>query len=61
MLAQVDARLGEKELALKEARHAVDLMPVTRDAYDGFSFSKASRKFTPGRARKIRRSKFCRS
>lgn len=35
VLAQVDAGLGDKELALKEARHAVDLMPVTRDAYDG--------------------------
>lgn len=35
VLAQVDARLGNKELALTEAHHAVDLMPVTRDAYDG--------------------------
>jgi TolB-like protein/Tfp pilus assembly protein PilF len=35
VLAQVDAGLGAKELALKEARHAVDLMPVSRDAYDG--------------------------
>ena len=35
VLAQVDAGLGEKELALREARHAVDLMPVSRDAYDG--------------------------
>jgi TolB-like protein len=35
VLAQVDAGLGAKELALQEARHAVDLMPVSRDAYDG--------------------------
>jgi TolB-like protein len=35
VLAQVDAGLGAKELALEEARHAVDLMPVSRDAYDG--------------------------
>ena len=35
VLAQVDAGLGDKELAITEARHAVDLMPVARDAYDG--------------------------
>ena len=35
VLAQVDASLGEKELAIKEAQHAVDLMPITKDIYDG--------------------------
>ncbi len=35
VLAQVDAGLGEKERALSEARRAVELMPVSRDAYDG--------------------------
>ncbi len=35
VLAQVDAGLGAKELAIKEAQHAVDLMPVSRDVYDG--------------------------
>ncbi len=35
MLAQVDAGLGGKELALQEAQHAVDLMPMSRDVYDG--------------------------
>lgn len=35
VLAQVDAGLGEKARALEEARHAVELMPVSRDAYDG--------------------------
>jgi len=35
VLAQVDAGLGNKELAINEARHAVDLMPISRDAYDG--------------------------
>ena len=35
VLAQVDAGLGDKELAIKEAQHAVDLMPVSRDVYDG--------------------------
>jgi len=35
VLAQVDARLGEKELALHEAQHAVDLMPISKDVYDG--------------------------
>ncbi len=34
-LAQVDAGLGKKELAIEEARRAVELMPVSRDAYDG--------------------------
>ena len=35
VLAEVDAGLGEKERATEEARHAAELMPVTRDAYDG--------------------------
>ena len=35
VLAQVDAGLGHKELALREAQHAVELMPVSKDAYDG--------------------------
>ncbi len=35
VLAQVDAGLGQKELAIREAQRAVGLMPVTRDAYDG--------------------------
>jgi TolB-like protein len=35
VLAQVDAGLGQKERAIAEGRHAVDLMPLSRDAYDG--------------------------
>src|SRR5262249_19328549 len=35
VLAQVDANLGRKELAIQEAQHAVDLMPVSKDIYDG--------------------------
>jgi TolB-like protein/Tfp pilus assembly protein PilF len=35
VLAQVDAGLGQKELAIQEAKHAVDLMPVSKDIYDG--------------------------
>lgn len=35
VLAQTDAGLGDKALALREAQHAVDLMPISRDAYDG--------------------------
>jgi TolB-like protein/Tfp pilus assembly protein PilF len=35
VLAQVDAGLGRKELATQEAQHAVDLMPVSKDVYDG--------------------------
>jgi TolB-like protein/Tfp pilus assembly protein PilF len=35
VLAQVDAGLGDKELAIQEAQHAVDLMPLSKDIYDG--------------------------
>ncbi|MFL6590690.1 MAG: FlgO family outer membrane protein, partial [Chthoniobacterales bacterium] len=35
VLAQVDASLGEKDLALQEAQHAIDLMPISKDVYDG--------------------------
>jgi TolB-like protein/Tfp pilus assembly protein PilF len=35
VLAQVDAGLSHKELAIQEARHAVDLMPISKDVYDG--------------------------
>ncbi len=35
VVAQVDANLGKKEQALHEAERAVELMPVSRDAYDG--------------------------
>ena len=35
VLAQVDAGLGDKEKALQEGRRAVELIPVSKDAYDG--------------------------
>jgi len=35
VLAQVDAGLGDKELAVREAQHAIDLMPISKDIYDG--------------------------
>ncbi|MGH7939219.1 MAG: tetratricopeptide repeat protein, partial [Bryobacteraceae bacterium] len=35
VLAQVDAGLGRKEEAIGEGRRAVELMPLSRDAYDG--------------------------
>lgn len=35
VLAQVDAGLGNKDLAIQEAQHAIDLMPVSKDIYDG--------------------------
>ena len=35
VLAQVDAGLGQKDLAIREAQHAIDLMPVSEDIYDG--------------------------
>ena len=34
VLAQVDANLGQKELAISEAQHAADLMPLSKDVYD---------------------------
>jgi tetratricopeptide (TPR) repeat protein len=35
VLAQVDAGLGRKDLAIQEAQHAIDLMPLSKDVYDG--------------------------
>lgn len=35
VLAQVDAALGDKDLAVREANHAIDLMPLSKDIYDG--------------------------
>ena len=35
VLAQIDAGLGRKEQAVREGRRAVDLMPISKDAYDG--------------------------
>jgi TolB-like protein/Tfp pilus assembly protein PilF len=35
VLAQVDAGLGRKDLAMREAQHAAELMPISKDAYDG--------------------------
>ena len=35
VLAQVDAGLGDKDLAIREAQHAIELMPVSEDIYDG--------------------------
>jgi tetratricopeptide (TPR) repeat protein len=35
VLAQVDAHLGRKEAAISEAQHAIALMPLTKDFYDG--------------------------
>ena len=35
VLAQVDANLGQKDQAISEAQHAIDLMPASKDIYDG--------------------------
>jgi TolB-like protein/Tfp pilus assembly protein PilF len=35
VLAQVDANLGQKDLAIQEAQHAIELMPTSKDIYDG--------------------------
>jgi TolB-like protein len=35
VLAQVDANLGQKDLAISEAQHAIDSMPTSKDIYDG--------------------------
>ncbi len=35
VMAQVDAGLGDTELALQEEQHAIELMPISKDIYDG--------------------------
>jgi TolB-like protein/cytochrome c-type biogenesis protein CcmH/NrfG len=35
VLADIDARLGRKDEAVREGEHAVELLPVTKDALDG--------------------------
>jgi tetratricopeptide (TPR) repeat protein len=35
VLAQVDANLGNEDLAVQEAQHAIELMPISKDIYDG--------------------------
>src|SRR5438067_5874963 len=35
VLAQVDAGLGQNDPAIGEAQHAIDLMPISKDIYDG--------------------------
>ena len=35
VLAQIDAGLGRKAQAIAEGRRAVELMPISKDAYDG--------------------------
>jgi tetratricopeptide (TPR) repeat protein len=35
MLGLIDAALGRKENALKHGRKAVELLPISEDAYDG--------------------------
>jgi len=37
-LALIDAELGEKEKAIREARNACDMLPVSKDAMDGVMF-----------------------
>jgi len=37
-LALIDAELGEKEKAIREARAACDMLPVSKDAMDGPGF-----------------------
>jgi hypothetical protein len=40
VLAQVDAGLGQKELAIGEAQHAIELMPITKMFMMAHWFSK---------------------
>ena len=35
VLGMIDAVLGRKEDALREGRHAIELLPITKDAIDG--------------------------
>ena len=34
-VAKLDAGLGRKEQAIREAQHAVELMPITKDSLNG--------------------------
>jgi TolB-like protein/class 3 adenylate cyclase len=36
VLGQIDAELGRKEEALQEGQHAVELLPITKDAINGY-------------------------
>ena len=49
-VAMLDAGLGRKEDAIREARHAVDLMPIAKDSLNGPAESPTSRWFTRGQA-----------
>jgi TolB-like protein len=55
VLAQVDAGLGQKDLAIREAQHAIDLMPVLKDIYDDALVLGVWPRFIPGRATAIAR------
>jgi TolB-like protein/Tfp pilus assembly protein PilF len=35
VIAQIDAGLGRKEIAFEEAKRAAEMIPISRDAYDG--------------------------
>jgi len=35
VLAKIDAKIGRKEEAVRAAEHAVELLPLSMDAYDG--------------------------
>jgi serine/threonine-protein kinase len=39
LLGMIDAGLGRKEEAIREARHACDLLPMSQDAVDGVAFA----------------------
>ena len=39
LLGLIDAGLGRKEAALREGRHACELLPVAKDAVDGMNFA----------------------
>jgi serine/threonine-protein kinase len=36
VLAQIDAAMGHKEDALREGQHAVEMLPTSRDAINGY-------------------------
>jgi serine/threonine-protein kinase len=35
MLGLIDAMLGQKEEALRQGRHAIEMLPISKDAFDG--------------------------
>ena len=61
VLAQVDAGLGRKNWPSQEAQHAIDLMPVSKDIYDGALVLEGLAQVYTWSGEPIARSNYCKS